>query len=196
MKAPRRSVALARGPRGLCDKPVCNGRRSQKPPAALPEFVSALILEIVRHALRKRQLRLQDADDLSQELTVHYLRRARTLAPAKAASGAFVRTMLVRRLQSWRRDRQAPKRGGRGVFGLGDGEDVADGDAGDRGHLAADIRLVLAKLPQWLRELAVMLMRENKSQAARSRGVPRTTQERQVALLRQRFERAGLAGSV
>ncbi len=193
--AERPTMASGKSGRGASQRAVAApGRTPRRRQGTMPEFVAALIGGLVREALRKGIVRHQDGEDLAQELAAHYLLRAIRLDRTKAASGAFVHRLLERRLASWLRDRGAAKRGRNKTAPLRSEEEAAAPDPSERRLLAADVAAVLAKLPPHQRELAVLLMDRSKSQAARERGVPRTTQERQVQALRRRFERAGLAG--
>jgi len=173
----------------------------------LPTAIAELMGRKVDRWLKRLGWHAQEREDLEQELVTEYLNRSAKLEAKKATSAAFISVMLDRCLASIRRHRRAKKRNACKTHGLegGTGAALRDGQGRDarsplaprrereRAELALDVSWLLPRLSARQRRLAVLLMSgKSKSQAARERGVPRSTQAEKILALRARFERAGL----
>src|SRR5262249_4496572 len=191
--------------RGLTRNARPRGERSVATNGAtLPAEIRELIAAKVADWLRRTCWHKQELEDLEQELATEYLRRSARLDPKKAVSGAYVSTMFDRILASIKRRRGAKKRNGRATHSLVDSDDAKrhDGTRGapnrsdlEHAEMALDFAQVFGQLSPRRRKLALVLMStKSKSEAARQRGVARSTQYDEILALRALFERAGLRG--
>jgi hypothetical protein len=177
----------------------------------VPAVVRELIAAKIQRLVRRGDVRVQDAEDVGQHLATHYFKRLPGLAEEKAASLAYLSVMLDRCLASLWRDQRAKKRSAGRTYclpeqaiAIGAGRKMVlyrqacDQRCGQGQNqqevieLAVDVASVLDLLPSRLRGVAELLMKGSKAQAARDRGVSRSTQDREIRALRRWFERAGL----
>jgi RNA polymerase sigma factor (sigma-70 family) len=183
-------------------------------PQDIPPAVRDLILFKVRRQVARRSIRRQDAEDLEQELIVQLLKRLPALNPNKAASLAYLGGVLDRCLASHFRNRRAKKRSACRTCSLdqyvqghagGTESAVIDQHARDARYgrharapqelveLSLDISSVLDVMSAKQRDLTSRLLQgKSKSQVARERGVPRSTQANEVRALQALLARVGL----
>ena len=178
--------------------------------------VQALVRSKALRLSRGAGFRPQDAEDLAQSLLVGLLQRLPDPGLGRERLLACVARAVEQVGVNLRRDRRARKRDDRRVQSLGTltpggpGEgpaeladavgqkdlDARPGGGGrpaeDRAALKLDVAAVLERLPPDLRALAERLTTQSVAEAARDLGLPRTTLNERVRLLRMRFERAGL----
>lgn len=135
-----------------------------------------------------------DLDDLVQELTYQLLRALARYDPARPA-GPFVATVVGRAAAQLVRERLAAKRAAGAPVPIGSDPGMVDppdpGAAGDA-DLRIDVAEALAELPDGLRAVAELLLTRTVAEAARERGVPRSSFMRDVERVRRHFEDAGL----
>jgi len=176
-------------------------------------LVQDCIRNKARRLIGRAGLRPQDREDLEQELFLKTFRRLSSCGPKKAQSPAFVATLVGHLGANLLRDRRAGKRRARirslaSVVASADGPTELAAALGPREYddrrgrhprgdedlarLAADVRAVLAALPDDLRAVAERLMRQSIAEAARDLGVARTTLYEKIRRRLRRFERAGL----
>ena len=189
-------------------------RRTPDGPQDIHPAVRALIVAKVRRQGARGSIPRQDAEDLEQELIVQLLKRWPALNPHKAASLAYVGGVLDRCLASHFRNRRAQKRSACRtcsldpyVQGHGGGTEsaVSDQQARDARYgrqarapqelaeLSLDIASVWDVMSAKQRDLTSRLLQgKSKAQVARERGVPRSTQAKEVRALQALFARAGL----
>jgi DNA-directed RNA polymerase specialized sigma24 family protein len=166
-------------------------------PRDFNDFARRLIKRKARQLVGWAGLRLQDVPDIEQEIAARLLRGLRQFDPDRAPRDAFVRHLVDNAVATLLRDRRAGKRRVPTWTGPATpADEVLDHTnariARDR-ELAADVQLVLDRLPARVRSLAERLMAgDSKAAAARLLGRKRTTLYREVGLLRAAFERATL----
>ena len=177
-------------------------------------FASDLIRRKSRQLIGRAGLRPHDLADVRQELTLRLLPRMPASRSGDPGHEAKVTAAVRQCVSNLLRDRKALKRVGQvGSLDVtvddGDGTMIALADAVGRrkldarlrlrrrteeelASLEADVRAVLAGLPDDQRAAAELLMTHSVVEAARQLGVPRTTLYQTLRLLCMRFERAGL----
>ena len=157
----------------------------------------------------------QDKEDLEQELIARVLQSLRSFDPRRGHRNAFITTVVERYAKNILRNKQAAKRDYRRVSSINvminiDGETPVELahlitqrelDARRRRHprsdlelaeLALDVATAIESLPDDLRGLAERCLTRNVSQVAQDTGIPRTTLQRPVREIRQRFEKMDL----
>lgn len=141
-----------------------------------------------------------EAEDISQGLTLHLLERWPSFNQAKGKATTFIVNLvdakivdLVRSRQCLHCDHQRTKAlTAEAEFGRLDGvRGQPDVSEFERIDLRLDCDEALAKLPDDLRELAELLKQMTLTEAARHLGVPTTTLSYRLAKLRRRFAAAG-----
>jgi RNA polymerase sigma-70 factor (ECF subfamily) len=163
------------------------------------QFVRCVIRRKIGSLIGRAGLTEQDRPDLEQELHLRLLQGLNHFDPNRGHLNVFITTVIGRAVDSILRKRLAKKRFSGFARSL---NQVQDGDSGEPVDarpthenyvdLANDIDEVLARLPRRLRDLAERLKSLSLSEAARDLDVPRSTLQRWVHRLRQRFEDAGL----
>lgn len=188
---------------------------SENVPPSPDPLVLSLIRGQVGDLIGRAGLRPQDGDDLQQHLTLELLRRLGRAALRSPPPCPLLGVVLRRIAANYLRDRRTPKRDWRRRQSLIPPDEYPAGPPDDpatlledsvhearrgpparsteeRRDLALDVAAFLARLPPDLRALAEALMTDSKSAAARRRGVPRTTLQRDLQRLLRRSEQAGL----
>jgi RNA polymerase sigma factor (sigma-70 family) len=187
-----------------------------KPPQ-FDQVASELVRRKARRLVGQSGLKVQDRDDVEQELLLRVQRHLPTYDPARGELRAFLWTLIEHAAANLLRDRRVMKRdprrtgslqepvqiGDEGTTELGQtvGQDAYDArrlrtprSPEELAQLASDVADTLAGLPADLHDLAKQLMKVAVAEATRLRRVARSTLYTQVRQLRQRFERAGLRG--
>jgi RNA polymerase sigma-70 factor (ECF subfamily) len=136
--------------------------------------------------VRQAALTSSDRDDIEQDLTLELLRRLPAYNPARGQREPFIQMVLnhaASGILGKSRHRNVPR----------DLDDQAVDDPSERlVSLARDVEILLKELPVGLRKLAELLKSCSIAEASRELGIPRTTLNDRVRVLRERFERAGL----
>jgi RNA polymerase sigma-70 factor (ECF subfamily) len=182
--------------------------------AQLQEIAGPLIRAKVRQMIGKSGHYGQDYSDLEQETWTRLWPRLRVYDRRRGQPHGFLGTVIDRILINLLRDRLAAKRDVRQVISLHQSARTEEGQAelgqtisqeeGDARQersarsetetsaLVQDVAEVIARLPEYQRQLAQQLQHHSLAEIARQRGVPRSTLQSQVRKLRVVFDRAGL----
>jgi RNA polymerase sigma-70 factor (ECF subfamily) len=174
-----------------------------------------LVRRKARRLVGRAGLKVQDRDDLEQELHLRVQQHLTAFDPARGDLRAFLWTLIEHAGANLLRDRRAAKRDPRRTASLqqpvqvGDegptdlaqtvGQDAYDArrqraprSPEELAQLDNDLADVLARLPPELRQLADELKVSSVAEAARVLGVARTTVYGRMRRLRQLFEDQGL----
>lgn len=183
--------------------------------AQIDRFTRGIIRRKVRQLVGRAGFTNQDREDLEHELFVRVLQSLPSFDPAQAHRNKFITAVVERHVANILRNKQAEKRDHRRISSLNvtirvtdEGpielaQTIGQRELDERRHshprsdealaqMVRDLADMMALLPNDLRELAERLKSQSVSEIARERGVPRTTLNDQVRLLRQRFENSGL----
>jgi DNA-directed RNA polymerase specialized sigma24 family protein len=178
-------------------------------------FVQRLLRRKSAQLAHTAALRHADQEDIQQQLSVELLRRLPRYRRSAAHPKAFIVTVVERQAASLLRHARARKRDCGLVESLSQdvvGEDGApttlaatlspeDGQRRrgnyhaaplDRHQFATDLAEFVAQLPPEMASLAHQLMKHGPSEVARCQGVPRSTLQDSIDILRKRFREAGL----
>jgi RNA polymerase sigma-70 factor (ECF subfamily) len=180
------------------------------------DYAAELIRHKARQLVGKAGFSWTDIEDMEQEMTLDLLSRMSNFDPDKATYNTFAARIVEHKISKLFRHRKREIRDyRREACSLDDpiedpegktirrahtiGQDEADIRLGRRtraheeeAQLRIDVSLVLARLPDDLREVAERLKVETISKAARSLGIPRNTLYGSVKRLRLLFEDYGL----
>ena len=159
-------------------------------------FARAIICRKARLIARCDGFTQKDLEDIEQELRLVLLQSLDQYDPGQGHINVFITTVIERAKAMMVRDRWRKKRnstGTRSIHSISDEGlfaplDPAEGQF-DRAH---DLAVVLAALPEDLRDLAERLKVQTIAEAARELNVPRSTLMRRIEQLRRHFEDAGL----
>jgi len=142
-----------------------------------------------------------EAEDISQELTLHLLERWPCYDVAKGKVTTFIASVVDAKVCDLLRSQQRQQRNYQRTESLTEEAEFGRLD-GVRGQpsvnefeqidLQIDCEDVMAGLPDDLREIAELLKRMSLSAAARHLGIPKTTLWNRLAVLRRHFAAAGL----
>jgi DNA-directed RNA polymerase specialized sigma24 family protein len=156
-----------------------------------------------------------DYEDIEQELVLYFLAEAPKYDPAKSEWRLHVLMIIQRRANELKERAEAQKRGGRirpfSIYDVVPHEEDGDlsrvnGTASDEGlwgdafaslkpfqlDLKADVQKALAKLTPLQRQLCEWLQEETPTEISRRTGIPRTTINSHIPLIRNRLRKAGL----
>lgn len=190
----------------------------QQTPPLEDAFLTQFIRRKVNRLIGCAGITPQDCEELSCDLYLHALQRLPQYNPQRGTRHGFAATVVLRRLSSILRDRQAGKRNERGLLSLN--VSITDGEGGatelaqsigerelDRRlsrerrlsdeelkSLAIDLERVAASLPENLRTLLERRKTQTIAEISRELGIPRTTLNDWMQSIRRRFEAAGLRG--
>jgi RNA polymerase sigma factor (sigma-70 family) len=149
-----------------------------------------------RSMVRRGLVPRGDLEDVRQDLAAALLAARAGFDPEVGGREAFARVVVRRAGSKIVRARRAAKRDPARVRPLEDPATraaPADPDASQRRtDLALDVGELLRRLPENLRAVARLLERVSVTEAARVLGVPRTTLNDRIRVLREAFDRAGL----
>jgi RNA polymerase sigma factor (sigma-70 family) len=170
-------------------------------------FARGIIRRKVRQLIDCSGFREEDAEDLEQELLYLLLRSLRAFETSHPAHpNAFITTVVERSAAMIRRRRRRKKRNSGVIQSLDalrangtDDEavsslDVADPDshrAFDQVDLSLDLTVILAELPDELRDLAYRLQRQSLAEIARELNLPPSTLQRRRDRLRDILTEVG-----
>lgn len=138
----------------------------------IDEAVAALIKRKAARMVGRAGLRVQDREDLEQQLAQHVLERRGSYNPRRGTWSAFVRRVVERHGENLIRARRAAKRYG-GALGSPTDEPIGHGD--DAEVHARTVAAALATLPAELRRVAELVMAGTVTGAARTLGISRST---------------------
>ncbi|MEZ6097142.1 MAG: sigma-70 family RNA polymerase sigma factor [Pirellulaceae bacterium] len=181
----------------------------------LGRFDMGIIRLKVSQLVGRHGFRLQDREQLVQELAARLWQSLQSYDPNQSHRNSFVTTVVERSVASIIRDQYAEKRDDRRVLSLNQNVKQRDGSHGElaqlvsasdgrsrRGvepkseqeltELKSDVEQCLNELPVELRELAEELKYKSVVQIARDRGVSRGKVRSLVNELRKRLKDSGL----
>ncbi|MCC7409535.1 MAG: hypothetical protein IT442_15835 [Phycisphaeraceae bacterium] len=156
--------------------------------------------EIIKKKARKMVghygYRTCDVVDLEQELALHVVQQMRQYRPGRGTRAQFVNRITKNKLLNIIERRTAQKRDGRRDVAI---EKVVpdvlpgDGTTHGGGDLEIDVRAVLERLPQELRQVAILLQEHKGQEIGRLLGLSRGQVRWRIQLIGQALSAAGLA---
>jgi RNA polymerase sigma-70 factor (ECF subfamily) len=185
-------------------------------PQGISDYAAELIRCKARQLLGKAGFTWSDVEDLEQEMILELIQRFPKFDPAKAAHSTFAARIVEHKISKLFRHRRREMRDyRRESCSLDDTIEDAEGETiwractinqdeaairlgrrtrtrEEETQLRIDISLVLAKLPDDLREIAGQLLTKSVAEVARDLGIPRTTLYESVKRLRPFFEDTAL----
>jgi RNA polymerase sigma-70 factor, ECF subfamily len=165
-------------------------------PADVDPTIRSIIRKKIREISGRYSIHPQDHADLEQHLLLRLLERLPKYDRSRGIPPVFASVVVASALANYLRDRSTRKRTPKQpVLAEPNLNDVPDGQAEDleqQTDLALDMAAFIASLPAELRPVANALMFENKADAARSLGRPRTSLGAPIDQLRTALDRAGL----
>lgn len=181
----------------------------------LDRFTRGIVRLKINQLIGRAGFTEQDRESLEQEMLARVLQGLKAFDAAKSHRNVFVTTVVERFVANILRNKQAAKRDHRRICSLSVmitvtdegpielaqtiGRRELDARRGryprtdeDLAQLMFDMASVLDGLPEDLRELAERRKTQTMHEIAEAMGVPRTTLNYWVRLIRRRFEKAGL----
>jgi DNA-directed RNA polymerase specialized sigma24 family protein len=153
--------------------------------------VAAIIRSKASRLVGRAGLRVQDRDDLVQQLTLHVLERQSRFDSARGTWAAFVWRLVEWHGENLIRARRAAKRDGGPLVLLSDAVPAPDEDG-----TAQTVHAALAALSEELRDVAVQVLTTGSvAGAARALGVSRATVTARLREIRERIEFRELGGN-
>lgn len=148
--------------------------RGLDPANPIDPAVAAVIRRKASRLVGRAGLRVQDREDVEQQLTLRVLEREGAFDPRRGTWRAFVRRVVDRHGENLVRARRAAKRYAGPLEPLT--EEAAAGDGGvDARVLAGDVAVAIAALPDGLRRVAELVRAGTVADAARALGIARAT---------------------
>lgn len=179
----------------------------------LGRFEFGIVRRKVRQIIGRAGFTSQDREDLEQDLLTRLIQSLASFDPTKAHRNAFVTAVVERHVATLLRNARAAKRDHRRVTNIRmatcqpDHDESSDvvfdidrdvrrpsvsGTTTDQIDLQIDVRIVLERLPEDLREFASARSVKSMSEVSRESDTPRTTLYHVADDLREHFEAAGL----
>lgn len=181
----------------------------------IDRFTRGIVRRKVRQLIGRAGFMRQDFGDLENDFYLRVLQALRSFDPSRAHRNAFITAVVERYAANLLRNKLAAKRDHRRIgslnvtINIGDDETTEMAQAISQRELDArrgchprndeelaqlvqDMREVLARLPDDLRELAERRKAQSLSDIAPDMGIPRTTLNEQMRRVRQRSEKTGL----
>lgn len=184
-------------------EPVPTGTPRQD--EVLGQYTKRLIEAKVRRLARRRHLRPEDLDDISQQLWSAIISRCGQYAPERGAVATFVDRVVSSTVKNILRDSGRRKRQATlPILSIDPSTTISTDDRLrhlDTSHAPFDemmelkeaLEQVLRGLPDDIRSFAELLKSRCAAAAARQLGMSRHKREAAIRILRERFASAGLA---
>ncbi len=192
--------------------------RAPAPDAVLTAYAESVIKNKARQLARRSDFSRSDEKDLAQDMRLHLLRRRHRFDPARSSYSTFVARVIDAWIATMLRDRRRRKRGaglvaqsleatsatqGQAPASLRDvlhpeqvvgRTAIGPDDEAARRELIAAVGRIIGSLPPPLPNICARLPDQSHAAIRDELGLSRRQFDSAMALLRETFEDAGLAG--